>query len=50
MKIEVLEEDIENLEFLVKKYTKEKNFEKAHQCMDEIERLKRLIDEQTVNK
>ena len=50
MNKKVLKEDIKDLEFLVKKYSKEKDFEKAHQCMDEIERIKKLLNKQTVNK
>ena len=49
MKKEVLKEDIKDLEFLIKKYSKEKKFEKASECKVELERIKGELNEKNKN-
>lgn len=39
----IIKEDIETLKFLISKYTKEKKFEKASNCMEELNKLKKEL-------
>lgn len=41
MNKEILKEDIKDLEYLISKYIKEGNFEKASECKKELERIKK---------
>lgn len=39
----VLKEDIKDLEYLVKKYLKEKKYDKASECKKELEEIKERL-------
>lgn len=40
----IIKEDIQTLEMLIKKYSSEKKFEKATECMKELEDMKQKLN------
>ena len=43
MNKEILKQDVVDLEFLIRKYIKENNYEKATECKKELERIKNQL-------
>jgi hypothetical protein len=44
MNKEILKEDLKDLQFLIDKYRKEKNYEKMEKCKEELKRIEKELN------